>query len=85
MRLDHNKTFQRFWILHNEDEFKLNAVKAMQHPDTSNDCMSIDIIDSLVEEINMTESLKLELEDIFKDVQPNLEEPERIIEPLKIP
>ena len=28
----------------NEDEFKLNAVKAMQHPDTSNDCMSTDII-----------------------------------------
>ena len=51
-----------------EDEFKLNVVKAMQHPDTSNDCMSADIIDSLVEEINMTESLELELEDIFKDV-----------------
>ena len=69
----------------NEDEFKLNAVKAMQHPDTSNDCMGADIIDSLVEEINMTESLESELEDIFKDVQPDLEESERIIEPLKVP
>ncbi|XLR58252.1 hypothetical protein S83_008924, partial [Arachis hypogaea] len=34
----------------NEDEFKLNVVKAMQHPDTSDDCLGIDIIDSLVEE-----------------------------------
>ena len=42
----------------NEDEFKLNAVKAMQHPDTSKDCISADIIDSLVEEVNMTEGLK---------------------------
>ncbi|KAL4371411.1 hypothetical protein AHAS_Ahas06G0163100 [Arachis hypogaea] len=48
----------------NEDEFKLNAVKAMQHPDTPNDCMGADIIDFLVEEVNMTESLESELEDI---------------------
>ncbi|XLS67839.1 hypothetical protein HN51_018862, partial [Arachis hypogaea] len=66
----------------NEDEFKLNVVKAMQHLDTSRDCMSIDIIDYLVEEINMTESLKSELEGIFKDVQPDLEETEKIEEPL---
>ena len=58
----------------NEDEFKLNAVKAMQHPDTPNDCMGADIIDSLVEEINMAESLESELEDIFKDAQPDQEE-----------
>ncbi|XLU30391.1 hypothetical protein S245_066457, partial [Arachis hypogaea] len=31
----------------NDDEFKLNAVKAMQHPDTSKDCMKVDLIDSL--------------------------------------
>ena len=67
----------------NEDEFKLNAVKAMQYPDTSNDCMSTDIIDSLVEEINMTESLESELDDIFKDVQPDLEELKEIKEILK--
>ena len=63
----------------------MNVVKAMQHPDTPNDCMSIDIINSLVKEVNMTESLESELEDIFKDVHPDLEESERIIEPLKIP
>ena len=48
----------------NEDEFKLNVVKVMQHPDTSDDCLSVDIIDFLVEEVNMTESLESELEDI---------------------
>ncbi|KAL1317817.1 hypothetical protein AAHE18_15G160500 [Arachis hypogaea] len=42
----------------NDDEFKLNAVKAMQHPDTSKDCMKVDLIDSLVEEINMAEKEK---------------------------
>ena len=69
----------------NEEEFKLNVVKAMQHPDTPNDCMSVDIIDSLVREVNMAKSLESELEDIFKDVQPDLEESEEIKEPLKIP
>ena len=69
----------------NEEEFKLNVVKAMQHPDTPNDCMSVDIIDSLVKEVNMTENLESELEDIFKDVHPDLEESEKMIEPLKIP
>ena len=53
--------------------------------DTQNDCMGIDIIDSLVKEVNMTESFESELEDIFKDVQPDLEEPEEIKEPLKTP
>ena len=65
----------------NDDEFKLNAVKAMQHPDTSKDCMKVDLIDSLVEEINMAESLESELEDIFK-VQPDLEDSEEMKEPL---
>ncbi|KAL1364163.1 hypothetical protein AAHE18_03G198300 [Arachis hypogaea] len=69
----------------NEDEFRLNAIEAMKHPDTSKDCMHVDSIDSLVQEINMTESLESELEDIFKDVQPDLEELEEIQEPLKIP
>ncbi|KAL1299995.1 hypothetical protein AAHE18_18G148100 [Arachis hypogaea] len=67
----------------NDDEFKLNAVKAMQHPDTSTDCMKVDLIDSLVEEINMAESLESELEHIFKDVQPDLEDSEDMKEPLK--
>ncbi|KAL1333587.1 hypothetical protein AAHE18_11G111800 [Arachis hypogaea] len=66
----------------NDDEFKLNAVKAMQHPDTSIDCMKVDLIDSLVEEINMAESLESKLEDIFKDVQPDLEDSEDMKEPL---
>ncbi|XLU18238.1 hypothetical protein S245_054304 [Arachis hypogaea] len=69
----------------NEDKFKLNAVKAMQHPDTSKDFMKVDLIDSLVEEINMAESLESELEDIFKDVQPDLEDSEELKEPLKFP
>ena len=63
----------------------MNVVKAMQHPDTSKDCLSADIIDSLVEEVNMTESLESELDDIFKDVQPDLEGSEEIKEPLKVP
>ena len=46
----------------------MNAVKTMQHPDTPKDYMKGDLIDSLVEEINMAESLESELEDIFKDV-----------------
>ncbi|XLU24114.1 hypothetical protein S245_060180, partial [Arachis hypogaea] len=66
----------------NDDEFKLNDVKAMQHPDTSTDCMKVDLIDSLVEEINMAESLESELEDIFKDVQPDLEDSGDMKEPL---
>ncbi|XP_072070197.1 uncharacterized protein [Arachis hypogaea] len=69
----------------NEDEFKLNAVNAMQHPDTPKDYMKVDLIDSLAEEINMAESLELELEDIFKDVQPDLEDSEELKEPLKFP
>ncbi|XP_015947182.1 uncharacterized protein LOC107472145, partial [Arachis duranensis] len=69
----------------NEDEYMLNAVKAVKHPDTPEKCMSIDTIDSLVEEVNMTERLEEELTDIFYDVQPNLEEPKEIKEPLKPP
>ena len=63
----------------------MNVVEAMKHPDTSKDCMSVDIIDSLVKEISMAESLESKLEDIFKDVQPDLEEPEEIKELLKTP
>ncbi|KAL1317482.1 hypothetical protein AAHE18_15G136800 [Arachis hypogaea] len=69
----------------NEDEFKLNAIKAMQHPDTLKDCMRVDLIDSLVEEVNMAESLESELENIFKDVQPDLEGSEELKEPLRLP
>ncbi|KAL4315591.1 hypothetical protein AHAS_Ahas15G0200400 [Arachis hypogaea] len=69
----------------NEDEFKLNVVKAMQHLDTPKDCMKVDLIDSLVEEINMATSLESELEDIFKDVQPDLGDSEELKEPLEIP
>ncbi|MBA5764827.1 hypothetical protein H2O73_20985, partial [Vibrio sp. 404] len=63
----------------------MNAVKAMQHPDTQEDCMDVDIIDSLVEEINMAESLESELEDIFKGAQPDQEELEEVKEFSKIP
>ena len=38
--------------------------------------------DSLVEEINMAESLESELENIFKDVQPDLEDSGDMKEPL---
>ncbi|XP_015949723.1 uncharacterized protein LOC107474599 [Arachis duranensis] len=40
----------------NEEKFVLNAVKAMQHPDIPKECMSIDLIDSLVEEVNMAKA-----------------------------
>ncbi|XP_015940144.1 uncharacterized protein LOC107465687 [Arachis duranensis] len=53
----------------NEDEFVLNAVKAMQHPNTPEECMSIDIIDSLVEEVNIIKRLKEKLKDILYDVE----------------
>ncbi|XP_015965461.1 uncharacterized protein LOC107489206 [Arachis duranensis] len=55
----------------NEKKFVLNAVKAMQHPDIPEECMSIDFIDSLVEEVNMAESSKDRLDDILNDTQPD--------------
>ncbi|RAV24208.1 hypothetical protein DQE84_16855, partial [Staphylococcus warneri] len=45
----------------NENKFKINIIKTIQHPDTSNDCMSADIIDSLIKKINITENLESEL------------------------
>ncbi|PWG75197.1 hypothetical protein DF186_13865, partial [Enterococcus hirae] len=68
----------------NDDEFKLNAVKVMQYSDILKDCMKVDIIDFLVEEINMAESFESEFEDIFKDVQSDQEELEEVKEFLKI-
>ncbi|XP_015965665.1 uncharacterized protein LOC107489428 [Arachis duranensis] len=58
----------------NEEKFILNTVKAMQHPDTLEECMNIDLIDSLVEEVSMVESLKEGLNDILTDAQLDLEE-----------
>ncbi|XP_057758228.1 uncharacterized protein LOC130978314 [Arachis stenosperma] len=69
----------------NEDKFVLNVVKAMQHPDTLDECMSIDIIDFLVEEVNMAERLEEVLNDFFYDAQPDLKEPKEIKEPLETP
>ncbi|XP_057719589.1 uncharacterized protein LOC130934018 [Arachis stenosperma] len=51
----------------NEKKFVLNVVKAMQHPDINEECMSIDLIDSLVEEVNMAKSINEGLEDILDD------------------
>ncbi|XP_057760862.1 uncharacterized protein LOC130981275 [Arachis stenosperma] len=59
----------------NEEKFILNVVKAMQHQDTPEECMSIDVVDSLVEEVNMAESFKEGLNDILTDEQPDLEDP----------
>ncbi|XP_015970349.1 uncharacterized protein LOC107493827 [Arachis duranensis] len=59
----------------NEKKFVLNVVKAMQHPDTPKECMSIDLIDSLVEEVNMVAELKEGLNDILTDAQPELGKP----------
>ncbi|XP_015947264.1 uncharacterized protein LOC107472238 [Arachis duranensis] len=59
----------------NEKKFVLNAVKAIQHPDIPEECMSIDLIDSLVEEVNMDESLKEGLNDILTNAQPDLKDP----------
>ncbi|XP_020970345.1 protein FAR-RED IMPAIRED RESPONSE 1-like [Arachis ipaensis] len=58
-----------------EEKFVLNAVKAMQHPYTPEECMSIDLIDSLVEEVNMAAGLEERLNDILTDAQPDLKEP----------
>ncbi|XP_016185696.1 uncharacterized protein LOC107627371 [Arachis ipaensis] len=57
----------------NENEFVLDATKAMQYSDTPDECMKIDIIDSLVEEIHTIESLDKELIDILEDASPNQE------------
>ncbi|XP_057734428.1 uncharacterized protein LOC130949824 [Arachis stenosperma] len=59
----------------NKKKFMLNAVKAMQHPDILEECMSIDLIDSLVEEVNMAAGLKEGLNDILTNAQPDLKEP----------
>ncbi|XP_057730040.1 uncharacterized protein LOC130945324 [Arachis stenosperma] len=58
----------------NEEKFVLNDVKAMQHLDIPEECLSIDFIDSLVEEVNMAKSFKDRLDDILDDTQPNSEE-----------
>ncbi|XP_015965431.1 uncharacterized protein LOC107489175 [Arachis duranensis] len=52
----------------NEEKFVLTAVKAMHHPDIPEEFMSIDLIDSLVEEVNMAESLKEGLDDILDEI-----------------
>ncbi|XP_016173347.1 uncharacterized protein LOC107615839 [Arachis ipaensis] len=54
----------------NEDEFILNVTKAMQYPDTPEECMRIDIIDSLMEEVHTVESLEEELNNILEDTSP---------------
>ncbi|XP_057755825.1 uncharacterized protein LOC130975008 [Arachis stenosperma] len=56
----------------NEEKFVLNAVKAMQHLDIREECMSIDLIDSLVEEVNMEKSFKERLDDILDDIHPEI-------------
>ncbi|XP_057755775.1 uncharacterized protein LOC130974958 [Arachis stenosperma] len=53
----------------NKEKFVLNVVKPMQHPNIPEECMSIDFIDSLVEEVNMAESFKEGLDDILDDTQ----------------
>nr|XP_025661376.1 uncharacterized protein LOC112756991 [Arachis hypogaea] len=49
--------------------------EAMQHPDIPEECMNIDLIDSMVKEVNMAESLKEGLNDILDNIQPDSEEP----------
>ncbi|XP_057746230.1 uncharacterized protein LOC130965487 [Arachis stenosperma] len=56
----------------NEDEFVLNAIKAMQYFDTPEECMRIDIIDSLVKEVHAAERLEEELGDILGDDTPDI-------------
>ncbi|XP_015949664.1 uncharacterized protein LOC107474558 [Arachis duranensis] len=58
----------------NEEKFVLNAIKAMQHLDIPEECMSIDLINSLVEEVNMAGSLKEGLNEILDDTQHDSEE-----------
>ncbi|XP_052110253.1 uncharacterized protein LOC127741566 [Arachis duranensis] len=74
MILDMERHQRKVTLRVNEEKFVLNAVKAMQHPDIPEECMNIDLIDSLVKEVNMAETLKEGLEDILDDTQPDLEE-----------
>ncbi|XP_016206519.1 uncharacterized protein LOC107646891 [Arachis ipaensis] len=69
----------------NEDQYILNAVKAMQYPDTLEECMRIDIIDPLVEGVHAIERLEEELDDILGDDMPDIEAPEEHEESLKPP
>ncbi|XP_016178063.1 uncharacterized protein LOC107620413 [Arachis ipaensis] len=66
-------------------KFPLGVVEDMitRHPDTLEEYMSIDIIDSLVEEVNIVNGLKEKLEDILYDVEPDLKAPEERKETLK--
>ncbi|XP_016167073.1 uncharacterized protein LOC107609583 [Arachis ipaensis] len=68
-----------------QDEFVLNAIKAMQHPDTPEEYMRIDVIDSLVEEVLATERLEEELDDILEDAKPDMKAPAEQEETLKAP
>ncbi|XP_025670365.1 uncharacterized protein [Arachis hypogaea] len=71
----------------NEDEFVLDATKAMDYPNVSEECMRIDIIDSLVEETHSVESLEEELQDILEDVSSDKEaseEQEKASKALKV-
>ncbi|XP_015954414.1 uncharacterized protein LOC107478794 [Arachis duranensis] len=69
----------------NKDEVVLNVVEAMQHPDHSEECMKIDVIEPLVEEAFEVEKLEEELETILEDTLLELDElaPQR--EMLSIP
>ncbi|XP_016195276.1 uncharacterized protein LOC107636268 [Arachis ipaensis] len=57
----------------NEDEFVLDATKAMQYLDIPEECMKIDIIDSLVEEMHTVESQEKEQNDTLEDANPDRE------------
>ncbi|XP_016163152.1 uncharacterized protein LOC107605699 [Arachis ipaensis] len=59
-----------------KDEFVLNAVKAMQHPDPQEECMKIDVIELLIEEVREVEQLDNELDNILEDAMPELDAPE---------
>ncbi|XP_072087274.1 uncharacterized protein [Arachis hypogaea] len=58
----------------NEDEVVLNAVEVMQHPDSPEECMRIDDIKPLVEEVFKAEKLEEELHTIFQDILLELDE-----------
>ncbi|XP_072058173.1 uncharacterized protein [Arachis hypogaea] len=61
-------------LIVNKDEIVLNAIEAMKHTDHPEECMKIDAIESLVEEVFEAEKLAEELDTILEDILPELDE-----------
>ncbi|XP_015965402.1 uncharacterized protein LOC107489149 [Arachis duranensis] len=69
----------------NKDEFTFNAIRAIQHLDPTEECLKIDVIEPLVEEVREIERLEEELNNILEDAMPELNAPEEQEEMLTTP